>query len=436
MSDGTETCDVLIVGGGPAGSTAAALLAERGRRVIVLEKDRHPRFHIGESLLPHNLCIFERLGLLDDIARIGVRKPGAEFASDRTGSTVAYAFDEARDRTYGHAYQVRRSEFDQLLIENARRKGADVREATRVTTIEFAPDGAVVVAHPEGAVAASAEGRTQRFAARFVLDASGRDTFLANNFRLKESDKHNSTAAVYAHFRNVERRTGDREGYITAHLAENGWFWMIPLRDGVMSVGFVGNQDAWKGRRGDLVQFFEGRIAASPTVAPRMENAERISDVIATGNYSYRCRASWGEGYALIGDAFAFLDPLFSSGVLLAMTAGEHGAAVANAWLDDPAAGRELARRTEARTRRTLDRFSWLIHRIDTPVLRGMFMSPSNRFGMREGLVAILAGQGADTWRARYPVLAFKATYYMLCFLHALGLLPPGIAEPRMKRSA
>lgn len=433
MRDGMETCDVLIVGGGPAGSTAAALLAGRGRQVILLEKDRHPRFHIGESLLPQNLTIFERLGLLEHIARIGVNKPGAEFASDRTGATIVYSFDEARDRTHAHAYQVRRSEFDELLIENARRKGADAREAARVTAIEFAPDGA-----PGGAIvtAKAEDGGTQHFRARFVLDASGRDTFLASNFRLKESDKNNSTAAVYAHFRHVERRTGDREGYITAHLAENGWFWMIPLRDGVMSVGFVGNQDAWKGRRGDLVQFFEERIASSLTVAPRMAKAERISDVIATGNYSYRCRASWGEGYYLIGDAFAFLDPLFSSGVLLAMTAGEQGAAVADAWLDDPAAGRALARRTEARTRRTLDRFSWLIYRINTPVLRGMFMSPSNRFGMREGLVAILAGQGADTWRARYPIVAFKATYYMLCALHALGLLPPGVAEPPMERSA
>ncbi len=272
MSDGMEACDVLIVGGGPAGSTAAALLAERGRRVILLEKDRHPRFHIGESLLPHNLCIFERLGLLDDIARIGVRKPGAEFASDRTGTTVAYAFDEARDRTYGHAYQVRRSEFDQLLIDNARRKGArragsDARHRDR-----FSARAARTVTARRGETA------QRQFRARFVLDASGRDTFLANNFRLKESDKSNSTAAVYAHFRNVERRTGDREGYITAHLAENGWFWMIPLRDGVMSVGFVGNQEAWKGAARRSRAVLRGADRGSPTVAPRMAEAERISD--------------------------------------------------------------------------------------------------------------------------------------------------------------
>ena len=418
-TDDALSCDVLIIGGGPAGSTAAALLGERGRKVILLEKDVHPRFHIGESLLPRNLAIFERLGVLEDIDRIGVFKPGAEFASDHTGEVIAFPFAMALNPTYTHSYQVRRSEFDAVLIANARRKGARVLEATRVTNIAFAPHGG-------GArvTATQDDGSVRQFAARFVLDASGRDAFLATRFRLKEADKRNSTAAVYAHFRGVEARTGDREGYITAHLADDGWFWMIPLPDGVMSIGFVGNQAAFKGRRGDLETFFAERLRSSPGVGARTTGAERISPVQATGNYSYRARAAWGESYLLIGDAFAFLDPIFSTGVLLAMTAGEHGADVACAWLDDPAAGRSLARRTEAALRRTLDSFSWLIYRINTPVLRMMFMSPSNVLSMRDGLIAMLAGQTGGSWRARLPILAFKCAYYGLSCAHFCGWTP------------
>jgi flavin-dependent dehydrogenase len=413
--DQGERCDVLIIGGGPAGSTAAAVLAERGRHVVLLEKDRHPRFHIGESLLPRNLAIFDRLGVTERVARIGVLKPGAEFASDRTGRSVFFRFADALNAVHTYAYQVPRAPFDAMLIDNAREKGADIREATRVSDVAFGPDGARVTAVRE-------DGSTCTIAARFVLDASGRDTFLATRLRVKESDKNNSSAAVYAHFRGVEARCGEREGYITAHFAENGWFWMIPLPGEVMSVGFVGNQTAFKGRRGDLTGFLEERIRSSPTVSARMAEAERISEVTATGNYSYRARAGWGEGYMMIGDAFAFLDPIFSTGVLLAMTSGENGAAVADAWIADTAAGRALARRMEARQRRTLDVFAWLIYRINTPALRMLFMSPSNRFSLRDGLIAMLAGQAPRGPRELARVMLFKGIYYVASVLHRFGI--------------
>ena len=153
-----------------------------------------------------------------------------------------------------------------------------------------------------------------------------------------------------------------------------------------------------------------------------MRVAERASDVMTAGNYSYRARASWGEGYMMIGDAFAFVDPVFSSGVMLAMTAGELGGNVASTWLDDPAAGRSLARQSERRLSRAMDQLSWLIYRINDPVMRGMLMSPCNRFRMRDGLVSVLAGNLEIRREFRLPLLAFRIAYYLLSMADRLGV--------------
>ena len=425
MTVQTQECDVLIIGGGPAGSTAAALLAERGRDVVLLEKAAHPRFHIGESLLPRNTALFDRLGLREQVAAIGVHKPGAEFVSDATGQSVHFAFALGLDKQYTYSWQVRRAEFDELLFRTARSRGARTEENTRVAEVQFAPPGGraqVTTAGPDGV--------PRRFAPRFVLDASGRDTFLAGKLRTKQSNKHNTTAALYAHFRGVERRAGELEGYITVHLAEDGWFWMIPLPDDVMSVGFVGDRSAFKGRRGTPHDLFMERISGSPTVSARMRHAELVSEVTSTGNYSYRSTTAWGEGYMMIGDAFGFVDPVFSSGVLLAMTAGDLGADVADAWLDNPATGRAKARRVERDVTHAMHRISWLIYRINTPALRHLFMAPKNVLRMRDGLVSLLAGNLRGSWGSVIPVLAFKGVFYAMSLAMRLGLRPAPPPSP------
>jgi flavin-dependent dehydrogenase len=267
------------------------------------------------------------------------------------------------------------------------------------------------------------EGASHLFYPRYVLDASGRDTFMANQLHKKKTDKRNNTAAVYGHFRHVKCRTeGDMVGCISIHLTKDGWFWVIPLRDEISSVGFVGTPAAFKARRGGLQDFLLDRIGQSRTLSERMQKAELASDVMTAGNYSYRARGGWGEGYMMIGDAFAFVDPVFSSGVMLAMGGGELGANVANVWLDDPAAGRKLAQQSERRLCRAMNRLCWLIYRINEPALRNMLMAPRNVLGMRDGLVSLLAGNLDLRRESRVSVMAFRVAYNLLTVAERIGL--------------
>lgn len=412
---GETPCDVLVIGGGPAGATAAALLAEKGRAVVLLEKDHHPRFHIGESLLPLNLRIFDRLGVADRMAAIGMHKPGARFVSDEHGSHTAFSFAAGLNQDYTYAYQVRRSQFDEVLFQRARELGADARQGMRVLDVALdAAGGHRVTARDE-------DGTIHAFRPRFVIDASGRDTVLASAMGSKARNPHNTTAALYGHFRGVAPFGEAEDGNITIHLFDHGWFWMIPLPEGVMSIGVVSNPDFFKRRRGSVQDFFLETLRGVPSVARRIDGAELIGEVTTTGNYSYASKVMQGEGWLMAGDSYAFIDPVFSSGVLLAMASAEMGAEVADTWLDDPARAAPMARAFERKVKRAIGSLSWLIYRINQPVLRDMFMNPSNRFRMREGLVSLLAGDVHANANRQFPVIAFKAAYLWLSLAHRFG---------------
>lgn len=411
------TCEVAVIGAGPAGSTLAALLAERGRDVLLLEKDKHPRFHIGESLLPLNLPLFERLGVADQVARIGMPKFGAEFVSPWHRAPMTFEFADALDKSFPYAYQVRRSEFDLILFRNAVGKGARALEGCRVTGVDFGADGALVRVLQE-------DGSELSWNARFVADASGRDTFLASRMGIKRRIRKHNSAALYGHFTGAKRLPGKAEGNITVFWFDHGWFWFIPLADGTTSVGAVCWPYYMKTRRTGPDQFFLDTIALCPALAERLRAAKLIAPATATGNYSYVAERTMGRNYLMLGDAYTFIDPVFSTGVLLAMQSAFVGADTIETCLDRPAQAGTALKHFDALMRRGPGIFSWLIYRVTTPAIRALFMEPSNRFRVQEALISVLAGDvyRRTPWRAR--MLFFRAIYY----LKSLRLLRQSIA--------
>ena len=411
--------DVLIIGGGPGGSATAILLAERGYRVVVLEKAHHPRFHIGESLLPANLPLFERLGVAAEVRAIGMPKWGAEFISPWHGDrTETFNFEEGWNRSLPFAFQVRRSEFDTILIRRAAQRGVQVLEGTRARDLELLPEG-----RPDGmrarVRAEHDDGSVTTWEARYLVDASGRDTFVANRLNTKQRNSRHNSAALYGHFRNAERHVDEkRSGNISIYWFEHGWFWLIPLSDGATSVGAVVWPYYMKSRKVAVRDFFLDTIAMCKPLARRLEHAELISDVEATGNYSYKCKQSYGPGHLLVGDAFSFIDPMFSSGVWMAMRSGVAAAEAIDTCLREPAKSSAALAEFDRVSRHGTREYSWFIYRVTNPTMRDLFMGPRNLFRMKEAMVGLLAGDIYDSTPLWGSLRAFKMTYYIFSALN------------------
>ena len=398
-------CDVLVIGGGPGGATIAALLAERGRDVVLIEKAKHPRFHIGESLLPLNLPLFERLGVGEEIERIGMPKYGAEFVSPWHAQPVTFDFANAVDKSHPYAYQVRRSEFDHILFRNAVRKGATAIEGCRATVVEFHAAGAAVTVRGE-------DGGEEQWQTRFVVDASGRDTVLANQFGIKHRNRKHSSAAIFGHFSGATRLPGKAAGNISLFWFDHGWFWFIPLHDGATSVGAVCGPGYMKSRRTDPETFFLATIAQCPALAERLRDATLSSAVTATGNYSYEVERATGRNYLLLGDAFTFIDPVFSTGVLFAMQSAFAGADTVGTCLDDARHAPVALQAFDRSMRRGPKIFSWFIHRVTTPTLRDLFMGPGDP-RIQEAVLSVLAGDIFRGTPLGLKLFAFKTIYYL-----------------------
>jgi len=306
-----------------------------------------------------------------------------------------------------YAYQVERAGFDEILIRNAGRSGANVIEGCKVTDVRFLPDdqGALVATRSD-------DGVDKTWRARFVLDASGRDTVLGRQFDVKERNEAHNSTALYAHFRNVRRNEGRDEGNITIFWFDHGWFWFIPLADGRTSIGAVTWPYYLKTRKKPMAEFLMDTIALCPKLAERLQGAELASEPEATGNYSYTCSRTRGSNYLLLGDAYAFIDPVFSSGVMLAMNSAFAGADAVDACLSHPERAGAALRHFDRTMRIGPKKFSWFIYRVTNPTMRNLFMGPRNLFRMQEALLSVLAGDVFGKTRIWPHLLAFKALYY------------------------
>ncbi len=384
-----EFYDAAVIGGGPAGSTVATALARAGRSVIVFEKEKFPRFHVGESLLPFNLPIFEQIGVAEKIRAAGYQeKYGAFFWNEMTGGIRPVVFANARDDRHPMAYHVKRADFDDLLLRHSESCGAQVREETAIREVLFEKGRAVAV------VARGPEGSDETVRARVVVDASGQTALLSARLGTRRFDRKLKRAAVFAHYEGIRRAEGKRAGDILLPTEEGAWYWIIPFSDGTSSVGAVFDPVSTRGPEGESLEArFDRLVTGSRRMPELLQGGRRISKVHGISDYSASSASLAGDGYVLVGDAASFLDPVFSTGVFLAMATGVRAAA---------AVDRALARhgRVDARdfrayekdANRLVARFRRFVYNFYDPVFLEAFCTEAPLESMRAAVTTTLAG--------------------------------------------
>ena len=352
----TET-DVVVIGGGPAGATTSTLIAQKGHRVELFERDHFPRFHIGESLIPETYWVLERLNMLPKMhASPFIKKYSVQFVSQNGRLSKPFYFMDHKPHECSQTWQVLRSEFDKMMLDNAREHGVNVHEGVRVLEVLFDGEQAV------GVRVMDESGEEREVRCRVVIDASGQSAILSSRFRLKVQDPDLKKGALWTYYEGAYRDEGRDEGATLVLQTEGkrGWFWYIPLHNNIVSVGIVAAFDyLFDKRRGDHAAIYAQELDRCPAVKQRVEIGRRVSGYYATKDYSYRASRCSGDGWVLVGDAFGFLDPLYSSGVLLALksgqmaadavgealTAGDLSAAQLGKWEEEFTAGMDRMRR-------------------------------------------------------------------------------------------
>lgn len=320
---GRDETDVVVIGGGPAGSTAATLLAQHGLSVTLFEREKFPRFHIGESLIPETYWVLQRLNMLPKMrASQFVKKFSVQFVSASGKLSAPFYFWDNKPHECSQTWQVVRSEFDQMMLENAREHGVVAHEETRVLDVLF--DGPKAV----GVKVQHADGSRREVRSKVVVDASGQSGLLQNRFKLRVWDPVLNKGAIWTYWENAYRDQGKDEGATVVIQTPNkkGWFWYIPLHNNRVSLGVVGPFDYLFKGRGSHEQTYHEEVDLCPAVQQRLANAHRVTGYFATKDYSYRATQCAGDGWVTVGDAFGFLDPLYSSGVLLALRSAEMAA--------------------------------------------------------------------------------------------------------------
>ena len=413
--------DVAIIGGGPAGSTAATLLSKAGRRVIVFERERFPRFHIGESLLPFSVGTFDRLGIREKLDANFIPKYGGEIVSACGTKGVKFYFKDGFRSKRDRAYQVTRSEFDKVLLDHSRENGAEVHEETEVTKLEFANDRVKIDIESNGA--------RSTIEARYLLDCSGRQTMLGNSLKIKETYEHLQKFSVFAHYEGVDRLPGKDATLIRMVRSLDRWFWLIPLTNTRTSVGVVMDTMRFRNEKLSPEAALEKFIAEQPLMRERMKNAVRVSQVYSAGDYSYRNRQLAGDRWLLVGDAAGFIDPVFSSGVFLAIMSAEKAADALDEVLSD-----------ESKRARAFKKYSKTVQRIMNIYLTfvnawynrskefiEVFLNPTETMQIAAAVNAVLAGNAGKSFAVKWRMWVFYFFVYaqrFIAFSPRLPLLP------------
>jgi FADH2-dependent halogenase len=394
--------DVAIIGGGPAGSTAATLLAQAGRRVIVFEREKFPRFHIGESLLPFSTETFDRLGVREKLDRTFLPKYGGQIVAACGTRDAKFYFKDGFRSCRDRAYQVTRSEFDKLLLDHSRERGAQVREQTEVKKLAFTADRAKIDIE-------NSTGTNETVEARYLLDCSGRQTVLGNFFDLKKTYDHLQKFSVFAHYENVDRAEGIDGTLIRMVRGLDRWFWIIPLTSTRASVGVVMDTKTFRAMKLSPEAVLEKCISEQPTVMERMTRAERVSPVYSAGDFSYRNTKFFGDRWLLAGDAAGFIDPVFSSGVFLAIMSAEKAADTLDAVLRDESRRRRLFKKYARTVNYIMDIYlafvnSW--YRRAKEFVE-VFLNPTDTMQIAAAVNAVLAGSGGKSFQIKWRMWLF-----------------------------
>lgn len=406
--------DVIVIGGGPAGSTAATLLARQGHSVTLLERERFPRFQIGESLLPYNNDLFERLGVTEQL-KSGPFFPkfGAYFVTGDGKVGYRFRFDRNLRAPYTRSFQVKRAEFDHVLLKNAAANGVEVREQTSVSAVDLSD--------PERAVITIAGG--EQLEARFVVDASGHGSVVGQKVGEKSDIAELRKIAFFAHYKNVVKDAGRDAGNTLIVILKGGsWFWLIPVTDEIMSVGVVVDRDHFLACGLQPQQLLDRTIAQTPFVAERMRDAEQTTQIYARKDFSFRMRNLVGPNYALAGDAAGFMDPIFSTGVFMAMKSADIVAAAAGERLKG--GSMKALRRYERDMTGALDKYTRFILRFYERNFLEVFLQPSPRFGLLRAIIGVLAG---DIFAQRNNRLKLAAFFLLVRLQKFRGGIAPRI---------
>ncbi|MGB7157789.1 MAG: NAD(P)/FAD-dependent oxidoreductase [Tepidisphaeraceae bacterium] len=329
MSSEFETYDCIVIGGGPAGSTVATLLADAGHKVLVIERTKFPRFHIGESLMPETYWTFQRLGMLPKLKDSEfVKKYSVQFVTATGKESQPFYFDARDPRECSQTWQVLRSRFDEMLLDNSSEHGATVWQEANVNEILLEPSVTDDLPKATGVIVTRKGESPRRINAKVVVDATGTSAMLSKKLGIRQGDPNLRKAAIFAHYKGCARDPGKNGGatLVLSTKQNDGWFWYIPLPDDITSVGVVGDLTRLSNKLSTPEQTLEEEIANCAGLEPRMTSAQRVGEVHVISDYSYRSTRCAGDGWVLVGDAFGFLDPMYSSGVFLALKSGEMAA--------------------------------------------------------------------------------------------------------------